>query len=135
VAGQRRKTIDDALVLALACGATVESAAQRAEVSERTVFRRLADPAFQERVRATRLDMTQRTSGMLTAASLEAVKTLVLLLQPSSSASVRRNAARDILELGLKLREGINLEERLATVETRVAQAIGGGQTGLAPNQ
>ena len=40
-----RKNADDAVLLALACGATVAQAAHRAGVSERTVYRRLKDPA------------------------------------------------------------------------------------------
>jgi hypothetical protein len=119
VAGQRRRTADDAMVLALACGATVESAAQRAGVSERTAFRRLKDAAFQERVQATRLEMVQRTGGMLTAASLEAVKTLMQLLQTSSSATVRLGAARTILDLSMKVREAADLEIRLVQLEDR----------------
>ena len=79
----RRKKAIDALLTALACGASAEVAARKAGVSERTVYRRLADPSFQQQLAALRADMVQRSAGMLTAASLEAVKTLVELLNPA----------------------------------------------------
>jgi hypothetical protein len=123
------------LLTALACGATVEQAARKAGLSERTVYRRLADPAFRKQVQQVHNEIVRRTAGLLTGAALGSVKTLADLQQDAAvPATVRRTAARDILELGLKLREAINLEERLATVEGRVARAIGGGQTEPAPD-
>jgi ribosomal protein S9 len=59
---------------------------------------------------------------MLSAASLEAVKTLVSLQEPSVPAAVRLGAARSILELGSKLREMVELEQRLLVVERRISQ-------------
>ena len=71
-----RKTIDDLLLAALSCGAAVPQAAHQAGVSPRTVYRRLADPAFQDHLKAARAELLRRTGGMLTAGALEAVKTL-----------------------------------------------------------
>ena len=44
--GRGRKAVDEELLLALACGFTVEQAAARAGVSAGTLQRRLRDPAF-----------------------------------------------------------------------------------------
>ena len=44
-----RKTADEALLRALACGATVENAARTAGISARTAHRRLKEEAFQKR--------------------------------------------------------------------------------------
>ncbi len=57
---------------------------------------------------------------MLTAASLESVKTLVDLQSVTVSASVRLGAARAVLELGTKFRETVEFEQRLAAIEERV---------------
>jgi hypothetical protein len=65
-----RRSADDLLMLALACGATLENAARQAGVSESTVRRRVKDPEFQRKLQALRADMVQRTSGALTAAGL-----------------------------------------------------------------
>ncbi len=118
-----KKKAAAALLLALACGATVENAARKAGVSERTVYRRLAEPEFRRQLTDLRTDMVQRAAAMLTAASMEAVKNLVALQNPSISAAVRLGAARSILELGTKLRESAGLEERLAALEQRYGQA------------
>ena len=123
MAQRGRHNADEALVLALACGATVENAARTAGVSLRTVYRRLAEPAFRTRLQGARAEMVQRATGMLTAAALEAVKTLLVLQQASVSAAVRLGAARAILELGAKLREVADLEARLAALEQQVAMA------------
>jgi hypothetical protein len=112
------KQADQALLQALACGATVENAARKGGVSERTVYRRLDNPTFMQRLQQARLDMVQRTAGMLTGAGVAAVKTLVDLQHDAAvSSAVRRGAARDVLELAIKYRETADLEQRVAALE------------------
>src|SRR5579885_2440084 len=117
--GQRKKN-EDALLLALACGATVEAAARQCALSERTIYRRLREPDFRARLQAVRSDMVQRTSGMLTAAAGEAVRTLLALQKESAPAAVRLGAARAVLELGIKVREVAELEARMDELEAMV---------------
>jgi hypothetical protein len=124
MAQRGRRNADQRLLLALACGATVESAARQAGVSESTAYRRLADPAFRRQLQQLQADMVQRTAGMLTAAAGEAVKTLLQLQQASTPAAVRLGAARAVLELGMKLREIADLEVRLAALEQRAGRAL-----------
>jgi hypothetical protein len=112
---------DETLLWALACGATVENAAAKAGLSERTAFRRLKDPTFQRRLQDTTADMVQRTAGMLTAGGLEASKTLIGLLGPSNSEAVRLRAAKAIVELSLKMRELADLQGRVASLERQMA--------------
>jgi RNA polymerase sigma factor (sigma-70 family) len=50
----------------------------------------------------------------------QAVRTLLDLLKNSASPAVRLGAARSVLELGLKVREVADLEERLAALEQRM---------------
>jgi hypothetical protein len=115
-----RRQVDDVLLMTLACGATLEGAAQKAGVSKATVQRRLNDPAFQKRLQEIRSDMVKRTAGTLTAASTEAVKTLLALQQPAIPHAVRLGAARSILEIGIKMREVADLEERLTALEQQM---------------
>jgi hypothetical protein len=115
-----RKNTDELLITALACGASVDSAAHSAGMSARTVHRRLKEPAFQERLLEARADMLQRTAGMLTAAGLESVKTLITLQQTTNTGSVRLGAARSVLEMGVKVREASELVQRLAALESQV---------------
>ncbi len=116
-----RQNADDVLLLALACGATIESASQKAGLSPRTAHRRLAEPRFRQQLNQIRADMVQRAASILTAAAVEAVKTLVDLQSHATPPAVRLGAARAILELGTKLREASELEERLIALEQRAA--------------
>jgi hypothetical protein len=117
-----RKKAEDALLLALACGASVDAAARQCGLCERTVYRRLEDPAFSQRLKELRADMVQRTAGALTAASTESVRTLLELQKAAAPPAVRLGAARSILEIGMKVREAADLEERLAALEKVAAQ-------------
>jgi hypothetical protein len=123
-----RKEADEALLQALACGATVEAAARAAGVSARTAHRRLADPGFSARAQQARADMVRRTAGTMTAAATEAVRTLLELLKAPSPAGVRLGAARAVLEIGLKVREVADIEQRLAALEERLGADTGGGR-------
>ena len=104
------------LVAALAAGATLVDAARQAGVSERTVRRRLDDPAFCQQVDEARAAMLTQAVARLTAASVAAVETLQTLLA-AEPAFVRLAAARAILDLGLKYREHHDLTERVLALE------------------
>jgi hypothetical protein len=119
VAGRRRKD-DAALLLALACGATPENAAQKTGFGLRTVYRRLAEPGFRAQVDAVRAELVRRVAGMLTAAGIGSIKTFTTLQESAVSESVRLGAARAIIELGCKVREAAELTERLAAVEVQL---------------
>jgi len=116
MARPKRKKNEDSLLLALACGATVEAAARQCGLSERTVYNRLGDDEFKRRLERVRTDMVGRSAGMLTAAGGESVRTL-LTLQKDSTPAVRLGAARTILEMGLKIRQLVEVELRLDEVE------------------
>ena len=129
-----RRNADQMVQMALACGATIEVAAQTARVSPATVHRRLRDPEFQQALKQYQADMVQRLAGMLAGAGGEAVKTLLALLKESAPAGVRLGAARAVLDSLAKFRELANHEERLAALEEYMAreQATdrrGGGRT------
>ena len=115
-----RKEVDAILLSALVCGATLEAAAQKAGISRSTAQRRLRDSAFQQELLRLRSDLVERAAGMLTAASLESVKTLLELQKPAVPHATRLGAARSILEIGVRLRESAELERRLFEVEQRL---------------
>jgi hypothetical protein len=123
----RRRADDEKLMLALACGATVDVAARQAGISSSTVIRRRADPEFQRRLRAIRGEMIERTAGALTAAATESVRTLLELQKPAAPPAVRLGAARAILEVGLRIRELVDLEVDMNALERRLQEIEGGG--------
>jgi len=116
VAGSGRKNADSALVAALAGGMTVAAAAAASGVGERTVYRRLEDLDFRQAVSEARARMVENAVGELAAAATAAVCTLRALLG-AESGSVRLGAARAVLELGSRLRESVELEQRVAALE------------------
>jgi hypothetical protein len=118
-----RQNADAQLMLALACGATLDSAARQAGVSLRTAKRRAADPELKRQLNALRWDMVERAVGILTAAMGESAKTLVVLQKETVPYPSRLGAARAVFEIGMKLREQNDLEQRLAALEEQAAVA------------
>jgi hypothetical protein len=114
---EQRKKNEDALLLALACGATVEAASKQCGLSDRTIYRRLRDADFKARLQGVRSDMIGRSAGLLTAAASEAVRTLLSLQKDSAPPAVRLGAARAVLEVGMKLREVVDLQVRIEELE------------------
>jgi hypothetical protein len=53
----------------------------------------------------------------LTAMGGEASRCLLELIKPGTAPAVRLSAIRTVLELGMRLREVVDLEERLAALE------------------
>jgi hypothetical protein len=119
-----RKRSDESLILALACGTSVEQAAAKASLSVRSVYRRLKEPGFKQRIRAVKAETMERAGSLLTAASLQAVKTLLSLQEGSVSPAIRLAAARAILDLSIRYREMIELQERVAALEAEIANNI-----------
>jgi hypothetical protein len=107
---------DDALLFALAAGQTIRDAAISAGLGEKTVYRRLANPAFRRRVADLRREMVAAAVGRLANAMAESADTLRSLLQATAE-SVRLGAAQALLELGYKMCEVAELEERIRNLE------------------
>jgi hypothetical protein len=120
MAGSGRRNADEALALALATGQTLRAAAEATGIGERTATRRTAEPGFRRRVNELRAEMTSRALGRMADGMADAADVLRKLLNADSE-SVRLGAARSLLELGVKLRESVELEERLAALEGRLA--------------
>jgi hypothetical protein len=120
VAENGRKNVDDSLVFALATGLSVLTAAQRAGVSERTVYRRLDDPVFRQRISETRTGLFAEAVGRLAGLAGKAADALGELLT-SERDLVKLQAAKGVLDLGPKLREAGELAERLDALERLVA--------------
>jgi hypothetical protein len=122
VAHRGRRNADEALAVALASGQTLRDAAAAVGIAERTAARRWADVAFRRRVAELRADMVQRSLGRMVDGMAEAAERLRQLLHAESD-SVCLGAARSMLELGVKLRESVVLETRIAELERRAAEA------------
>jgi hypothetical protein len=90
-----RKGADSALIVALACGQPVHGAAEMADVSERTVYRRLQDEAFRASLARERARLVEEAVGRLALGMTTAADTLVTIATDlEASASARVSAAR-----------------------------------------
>jgi hypothetical protein len=118
MADNGRRKRDDALAVALAAGQTLRDAAAASGIGERTATRRWADSNFRRRVAELRAEMTGRALGKLADGMAEAGDVLRALLKAESD-SVKLGACRAMLEIGVKLRESVELETRLAALEAR----------------
>jgi hypothetical protein len=115
-----RRKGDAALLLALAAGQTIRDAARSSGLGERTATRRVADASFRRRVTELRAEMIGQALGKMADGMTEAADTLRRLLSAEAE-SVRLGAARSLLELTVKLRESVELEQRLAVLEKHIA--------------
>jgi hypothetical protein len=109
---------NDLLALALAEGDSVQAAADKVGIGRTTAYRRLADPAFKQRIQTMRGEMIGQALGRM-ANSMTAAADVLRDLLKAESESIRLAAARTMLDLGTKLREAVELEERLAALESR----------------
>jgi hypothetical protein len=121
---EAKQRLDHQLLLALACGASVEVAARTLDISESTVRRRLREKGFGARLTQMRSDMAVRVADTLTAASTEGARTMVELMKPAYPPAVRLGASRAVVELSMRARESADLQNRMAELERRLdAQA------------
>jgi hypothetical protein len=114
-----RGRAEERLLNALAAGRSVREAARAAAISERTAYRRLANPGFQKRLAALRDELITSALAELVGCASEAVCTLKGLLE-AADARVQLGAVRTVLEQVLKLREALSLEQRLTELERHV---------------
>lgn len=97
---------------------TTRAAAEAAKVSEATIFRWLSYPVFSAAYRAARERLLESTLTALQAASADAVTCLrEVINDQTAQVSARVSAAKAVLDLSLKARDTLDVEERLKTVE------------------
>lgn len=114
-------TKDVNLGLALASGASTAEAAEIAHVSQRTVQRRLADPAFRKLLADMREQFISRALGRMAEKMTAAADQLASLLETDKPA-LRLRSARAIISLGLRLHESVYVTERIRELELELAQ-------------
>lgn len=117
--GGRKKAADAALITHLAAGVSPDGAAQLAGVSRSTVFRRLKDAAFLQRVEDARAELWKRAMAVLSKSAVEGAIVLRRLLRNEDS-KVRLQAAKIVLEQGVRVRDQVELACRLAELQKQL---------------
>jgi hypothetical protein len=116
-----RDNADALLVIAFARGLTVEEAATDAGVSERTAYRRKADPEFRRRVADAQREAVAQAVGVIADGTLEAARVLRDLAQHGPPA-VRLGAARTLLGLYAPVSDKHHLEAQVADLAREIAE-------------
>jgi len=105
---------------ALLSSASVATAADRAGVSERSLWRWLAEPGFKAALVEAQRELRQAVSIALRSAALVAVETLTgVAVDGSAPPGARVSAARTLLELAYR-DVADDLEARLSELEARL---------------
>lgn len=107
---------------ALLSSSTVREASHLAGVSERQVYRWLALPEFRAKLKAGERERIESAMRCLSSLTGEAVSALAsVLAEPEQyGANIKRLAAVSIIELMLKAREQLDIDERLEALERTV---------------
>ncbi|VTR97821.1 Uncultured bacterium genome assembly Metasoil_fosmids_resub OS=uncultured bacterium PE=4 SV=1 [Gemmata massiliana] len=114
-----RSDADETVITLLAGGATIREAAAISGVSERTITRRLKEPAFRQRVSEVRAELMAIAAARLAGGMSEAVDVLRDQLK-SADPHVRHKSAVKLIELTLKVQEVTELRQKLEELERRL---------------
>lgn len=114
------------LIMELAKGVGRTEAAELAKVSTTTVHYRLQDPEFRQAVADQRRLFLDAAAGVLADASYGAAEVLWEIYSDEDEPTyVRRAAAKDVLEFSMRMREIMELEERIMALEFALMERVG----------
>jgi hypothetical protein len=112
-----RRPADDLLAAGVAAGLSVQAAARKAGVSERTARRRMAEDGFRERVAELRQEVVRQSLGLAAEGLVDGLVTLRQLCRQAEGDGVRLGAARSLVEIGLQFVQLEDVQARLAALE------------------
>ena len=127
--GGSKKRADAALIVHLAAGVSPAGAAKLADVSEATAYRRLANPDFRPRVEKARSDFWDRALGVMSKGAAESAIVLRRLLR-SDDGRLKLQAAKILLETGMKVREVVELDRQVEELRTGIEELKREGENG-----
>jgi hypothetical protein len=111
----------NAAICALLNQPTIKAAAEASKISEASLYRWLATPAFSIALKDARDRALEAALSALQGASGKAVETLYEIMgDASAQASTRVSAAKTVLDMMIKAHDILVNEERLRVVELRL---------------
>lgn len=122
--GEKKSRKEDIAVLALLTEPTMVKAAEKAGVSEATLWRWTQQEGFQQKYNEAKNQAIAQATARLRQAMTVAVDTLVEIAQDrKAQAMARVVASKTILESAMKAHEMEDLNVRLAKVEENLEEA------------
>jgi hypothetical protein len=108
---------EERLALLLASGKAIKAAAAEVGIGERTAHTWLGHLHFRTLISELRSRMLDAAVGKLVESTTKAVDTLVCLLS-SKRENIRLRAALGIVETMIRIREHVDFEQRILSLET-----------------
>jgi hypothetical protein len=102
----------------------VTAAAEQLGISRKTVQRKLARPAFRRLVAELRAQLFAAALGRVAENMTRASDALAALLE-SNEPAIRLRAARTLLSMGIRLRDSVDLTDRVNELEAELARKQG----------
>lgn len=119
------KVTDEAILGALLATGSNRAAAKALGVSEKTIRSRLQKPDFRERYEDLKNGMVEAVADEIAANLSGAVQTIVEVMKdPNNNASVRSQAAGELLRTALRYFEAGKFERRITALEATQNQPI-----------
>ena len=119
------KVTDEAILGALLATGSNRAAAKALGVSEKTIRSRLQKPDFRERYEDLKNGMVEAVADEIAANLSGAVQTIVEVMKdPNNNASVRSQAAGELLRTALRYFEAGKFERRITALEASQHQPI-----------
>lgn len=111
---------DEGIISALVNCGSVKAAAAECGVSALTIYRRMKDNDFRQKLDAVRDDALHECSARLSGSLTDAVKVLTDIMNDEQTApQTRANAAQMVLSYGLRYAETAEILRRLEQLELR----------------
>lgn len=112
------KAAREKILAALLCCSTKKEAATVAGVSVRTIHTYLQDPAFAAEYAEAKKNLVRSAADQIKRSLGPAIEALhAIATDPKAGKTARVQAARTLLEFGIKLDEHTAIEDRLAALE------------------
>lgn len=112
---------DVLLSIALATGQNITQAGQESGLGRTTVYRKLANPKFRRRVARLRQQFISEALGRLTDQMCSAADRLVETMSDDDP-RLRLRAARTLIMMAVKLRDSVDLSDRMHDLEIQLAR-------------
>jgi hypothetical protein len=110
----------DRLAARVAVGETIRAAARAMKIGERTAYRWAGELGFKARVAELRSAMVSSAAGRLADGMGVAAGKLRALIGKAKDDRVKLAAAKAVIELGMKVAELAELQDRVAAIENQL---------------
>jgi hypothetical protein len=115
---------DVLLAMAIATGRTACAAAEELGLSRSTVQRRMTEPSFRRLINDLRQEMVASALGCISDNMKRGAEAITSLLD-SPEPHIKLRAARALFSYGLKLRDSVDIGERMRELENELARRLG----------